>query len=156
MAQIRHIAIASNHPGKTAEFFERAFGFQEIARYGLDPLHPDLAPRPSSVIMTDGHISIAILKVARDQIGVGLDYRGLHHIGLVVDDLDAWTKHLESLGAPNITTLADMPATAHIEIKFRAPDNVVFDLSPLAWPGAAHVDPATTRLPAPRDTSPNH
>jgi hypothetical protein len=66
--------------------------------------------------MTDGHFSIAILKVARDQIGVGLDYRGLHHVGLVVDDLDAWTKHLESLGVPNITTLADMPATVHIEI----------------------------------------
>ena len=41
-----------------------------------------------------------------------------------------------------------MPATAHVEIKFRAPDNVVFDISPLPWPGAAPVDEATTRRPA--------
>jgi len=148
MAQIRHVAIASDHPGKTAEFFKRAFGFREIARHGFDPTNPDLAPRPSSVVMTDGYLSIAILKLAIDQTGVGLDYRGLHHIGLVVDDLNAWTKHLESLGAPNITTLEDMPPTAHLEIKFRAPDNVVFDISPLTWPGAAPVDPATMKQPA--------
>ena len=148
MAQIRHIAIASDHPGKTAEFFKRAFGFQEITRYGFDPSNPDVAPRPSSVVMTDGYLSIAILKLAKDQTGVGLEYCGLHHIGLVVDDLDAWTQHLESLGAPNITTLEDMPPTAHIEIKFRAPDNVVFDISPLTWPGATPVDPATMKQPA--------
>jgi catechol 2,3-dioxygenase-like lactoylglutathione lyase family enzyme len=148
MAQIRHIAIASDHPGKTVEFFKSAFGFQEIARHGFDPSNPDVAPRPSSVVMTDGYLSIAILKLAKDQTGVGLEYCGLHHIGFVVDDLDAWTKHLESLGAPNITTLEDMPPTAHIEIKFRAPDNVVFDISPLTWPGAAPVDPATMKQPA--------
>ena len=72
MAQIRHIAIASDHPGKTAEFFKRAFGFREIARHGFDPSDPDIAPRPSSVVMTDGYLSIAILKLAKDQTGVGL------------------------------------------------------------------------------------
>jgi hypothetical protein len=41
-------AIASNHPGKAAQFFKRAFGFQEIARYDLDPRHPDVAPRQAS------------------------------------------------------------------------------------------------------------
>jgi catechol 2,3-dioxygenase-like lactoylglutathione lyase family enzyme len=148
MAQIRHIAIASDHPGKSAEFFKRAFGFQEIARHGLDPSKPEVAPRPSSVVMTDGYLSIAILKVARDQTGVGLEYCGLHHIGLVVDELDNWTKHLELLGASNITTLEDMPRTAHIEIKFRTPDNVVVDISPSTWLGAAPVDPGTMKQPA--------
>jgi catechol 2,3-dioxygenase-like lactoylglutathione lyase family enzyme len=147
MAQIRHIAIASDHPGRTADFYKKAFGFREVSRHGLDPKNPDVAPRPSGVVLTDGYISIAILKLARDQIGVGLDYQGLHHFGVVVDDLDAWTKHLEALGAPNITTLADMPPTAHTEIKFRGPDNVVFDISPAAWPGAAPVDPATMKQP---------
>ena len=149
MAQIRHIAIASDHPGKTAEFYKKAFGFQEVSRHGFDPGKPDAAPRPCSVVLTDGYISIAILKLAKDQTGVGLDYQGIHHIGLVVDDLDAWTRHIEALGAPNITTLADMPPTAHTEIKFRGPDNVVFDLSPSAWPGAAPVDPETMKQPEP-------
>jgi catechol 2,3-dioxygenase-like lactoylglutathione lyase family enzyme len=147
MAQIRHIAIACEHPGKTADFYKKAFGFREVRRYGLDPANPDVAPRPSGVVLTDGHISIALLRLAQDQIGVGLDYQGLHHIGLVVDDLDGWTEHLEALGAPNITTLADMPPNAHVEIKFRAPDNVVFDISPKPWPGAAAVEPDTTKRP---------
>jgi catechol 2,3-dioxygenase-like lactoylglutathione lyase family enzyme len=150
MAQVRHIAIASDHPGKAADFYKKALGLREIRRFGFDPKDPDpdIAPRPSTVILTDGHISIALLKFGKDQTGVGLDYVGLHHIGFVVDDLDTWTKHLESLGAPNITTLEDLPPTAHTEIKFRAPDNVVFDISPAEWPGAAQVDPATMQQPA--------
>lgn len=148
MAQIRHIAISSENPFKAAEFYKQAFGLREVARHGFNPEKPDEAPRPSTVVLTDGHISLAILKFGKDQIGVGLDYQGLHHIGFVVDDLDKWTPHLEALGAPNITTLADMPKTAHTEIKFRAPDNVVIDLSPAIWPGAAPVDPATTAPPA--------
>lgn len=147
MAQIRHISIASDHPGKTAEFFKKAFGFREVARNGFDLANSDLAPRPSSVILTDGHISIGIIKFAKDQIGVGLDYRGLHHFGLVVDNLAEWTQHLKSLGASNLTTLAELPANAHTEIKFRGPDNVVFDISPSPWPGAAAVDPNTMKQP---------
>ncbi len=147
MAQIRHIAIASDHPGKSADFYKKAFGFREVSRHGFDPAKPDEAPRPCTVVLTDGHISIAFLKLGKDQIGVGLDYTGLHHIGMVVDDLDSWTGHLESLGAPNITTLVDMPKTAHTEIKFRAPDNVVFDISPSPWPGAAPVKPEDMAQP---------
>jgi catechol 2,3-dioxygenase-like lactoylglutathione lyase family enzyme len=150
MAQIRHLAIASDHPGKAADFYKKAFGFKEVRRFGFDPKDPDpeVAPRPSTVILTDGYISIALLKLAIDQTGVGLEYQGLHHFGVVVDDLESWTKHIEALGAPNITTLEQMPPNAHIEIKFRGPDNVVFDLSPKPWPGAAPVDPATTKQPA--------
>ena len=147
MAQIRHIAIASDHPGNAADFFKRAFGFREVSRYGLDPTNPDVAPRPSGVVLTDGFISIGIIKFAKDQIGVGADYVGLHHFGVVVDDLGAWTNHLENLGAPNLTTLEDLPTNAHAEIKFRGPDNVVFDISPSPWPGAAPVAPSSTTLP---------
>ena len=148
MAQIRHIAIQSDNPFKAAEFYKKAFGFREVRRHGFDPKNPDVAPRPSGVVLTDGYISMALIKLVVDQTGVGLDYQGLHHFGVVVDDLDGWTKHLEALGAPNITTLEQMPPNAHIEIKFRAPDNVVFDISPAPWPGAAPVDPATMKQPA--------
>ena len=34
-------------------------------------------------------------------------------------------------------------------IKFRGPDNVVIDISPAPWPGAAPVDPATMKQPEP-------
>lgn len=147
MAQIRHIAISSDNPSKTAAFYVNAFGMREVARFGLPPGIVEEAPRPSTVVLTDGHISLAILKFGKDQTGVGLDYQGLHHIGFVVDDPAAWTPHLEALGAPNITRPEDMPATAHWEIKFRGPDNVVFDISHTEWPGAADVEPATKAIP---------
>ena len=38
MAKIRHIAIATNDPVKTAEFYKNAFEFKEIAR--TDPASP--------------------------------------------------------------------------------------------------------------------
>ena len=147
MAQIRHIAISSDNPSKAAEFYKKALGLTEVARFNLPPGVVEEAPRPSTVILTDGHISIALLKFGKDQTGVGLDYQGLHHIGFVVDDPDAWTPHLEALGAPNITKIEDIPKTAHWEIKFRGPDNVVFDISHLEWPGAAKVEPDVKGIP---------
>src|SRR5262249_54531706 len=65
MAQIRHIAIASDHPFKAAEFYKRAFGFREIARNGFDPGKPDEAPRPCSVLLTDGYLNISLLKLGK-------------------------------------------------------------------------------------------
>ncbi len=147
MAQIRHIAISSDNPSKTADFYMKAFGMTEVARHNLPPGVVEDAPRPSTVVLTDGHISLAILKFGKDQTGVGLEYQGLHHIGFVVDDPAAWTPHLEALGAPNITRPEDMPKTAHWEIKFRGPDNVVFDISHLEWPGASKVEPDTKAQP---------
>ena len=40
MLKIRHIALASDHPGKAAEFYKTAFGFKELRRFGLDPNNP--------------------------------------------------------------------------------------------------------------------
>jgi catechol 2,3-dioxygenase-like lactoylglutathione lyase family enzyme len=149
MPKIRHIAISSDNPSKAAEFYKTALGLTEVARYNLPPGVVEDAPRPSTVVLTDGHISIALLKFGKDQTGVGLEYQGLHHIGFVVDDPATWTSHLEAHGAPNITRPEDMPKTAHWEIKFRGPDNVVFDISHLEWPGAEKVDGQSKKIPVP-------
>lgn len=150
MAKIRHLAIASRHPGKAAEFFKTALGFRELSRFGLDPSRPDEAPRPSGVFLTDGNLNIALLKFSSDQIGRGIDYEGLHHIGVVVDDVDAETARLEALGAPCIAGRDATPPGAHFEIKFRGPDNVVFDITDRPWPGSAVEEgaPAADRKPA--------
>ena len=34
MAKIRHIALATNDPIKTAEFYKQAFDFKEVGRTG--------------------------------------------------------------------------------------------------------------------------
>lgn len=142
MIKIRHIAIASEHPGKAAEFYKAALGWKEVARFGLGPDGEGEAPRASGVTLTDGSINISLIKFGRDQIGKGIDYRGLHHIGVVVGDVDAWTGRLEALGAPCIVGKDEMPANAHFEIKFRGPDDVVFDISDSPWPGSAPLEEA--------------
>ena len=138
MLKIRHIALASDHPGKAAEFYKSAFGFRELRRFGLDPNKPDEAPRPSGVFLTDGTLNIAILKFDNDQLGKGLDFVGIHHFGVVVDDTEAWTRKLEGMGAPCIADA--VPPGAHAELKFRGPDGVVFDITGSAWDGSAPVD----------------
>ncbi len=141
MLKIRHIALASDHPGKAAEFYKSAFGFKEIRRFGLDPNKPDEAPRPSGVFLTDGVLNIAILKFANDQLGKGIDFVGIHHFGVVVDDVEEWTRKLENMGAPCLHEA--MPPGAHAEYKFRGPDGVVFDITKDEWEGSQPVSPRT-------------
>ena len=50
------------------------------------------------VFLSDGTISLAILRFGWDQ-GPGLDFRGIHHFGVLVEDVDASIEKLEKLGA---------------------------------------------------------
>lgn len=137
MLKIRHIALASDHPGKAAEFYKTAFGFRELRRFGLDPNNPDHAPRPSGVFLTDGVLNIAILKFGNDQLGKGIEFTGIHHFGVVVDDVEEWTKKLEAMGASALNEA--MPKNMHAEYKFKGPDGVVFDITKDNWEGSAPV-----------------
>jgi hypothetical protein len=40
------------------------------------------------VFLSDGTLNMAILKFKTDQLGKGLDYRGIHHFGMLVEDVD--------------------------------------------------------------------
>lgn len=152
MSRLRHIAIASRNPGKAAEFYKRAFGWREVGRDGVGP---DAASSPrTAVTLTDGHINISLINFRKDQIDKGADYEGLHHIGVVVDDVDLWTDRLEDLGAPLIVGKDEIPPGAHFEIKFRGPDDVVFDISDRPWPGSAELkDEEVAEARARRETA---
>lgn len=135
MARIRHIAIASNDPAKAAAFYKAAFGLREVRRNGGTGTVSD-KPAPGSAIgLTDGELNLTFIKFALDQTGVGLDYTGIHHFGVQVDDMDKQAVVLEHLGAPCIARRDAIPPGAHMEIKFRGPDDVVFDISDRPWPG---------------------
>ena len=134
MMKIRHIALASDHPGKAADFYKATFGFKELHRFGLDPDKPDEAPRPSGVFLTDGSLNIAILKFADDQLGKGVDYTGMHHFGVVVDNVEEWMAKLEAQGLARVPY--NIPPGTHAEYKYRGPDGVVFDITGHAWEGS--------------------
>src|SRR5665213_986470 len=93
MAKLRHIAIATKDPVKTAEFYKKAFEFREIARTPPDN------PLAHGVFLSDGTINLAILNFHTDQLGKGMDFTGVHHFGVLVEDADEVTAKLEALGA---------------------------------------------------------
>ena len=139
MAKLRHIALATDDPEKTAAFYCTVFDFREVGRVG----HRD---RPDEglawgIYLSDGTVNLAVLKFNNvDQLGKGLDYVGIHHFGVLVDDLAEVREKLDSLGTPCILE-QDPDSTAEFyETKFRGPDGVVFDVSEHAWIGAARVD----------------
>jgi catechol 2,3-dioxygenase-like lactoylglutathione lyase family enzyme len=135
MIRIRHIAIRTPDPEKTAAFYKDVFGLKEVgqARAGC--------------YLSDGHINLAILK-SRDE---GSDesprdaagYAGIHHLGFMVDDVGEICDKLDAAGATPMTSRTDVPHAAgsgprsYYEIKYRGPDNQEFDVTESGWIGTS-------------------
>lgn len=137
MPKIRHIAIATPDPAKTASFYKDVFGLEEVA--------PVESPLADGFYLTDGHINLAILKFkaleAADLGEDGLSFTGIHHFGFEVEDLDAICDKLDRAGADRRTrALAPDEAMAqmghlNVEVKYRGPDSVMVDVSQTGWVG---------------------
>lgn len=138
MAKLRHIAIAAEDPYATAEFYKRAFDFVEVRR-----TESKGEKSTYGVFLSDGTISLAILRFGWDQ-GPGLDFRGIHHFGVLVNDVDAYTEKLEKLGAECFAKRPPDVKTFY-ETKFHGPDRVVFDITDHPWKGAAALDESEAR-----------
>jgi catechol 2,3-dioxygenase-like lactoylglutathione lyase family enzyme len=135
MPKIRHIALATDDPEATAAFYQRMFEFREVGRVGRPDNPKGIA---WGIYLTDGTLNLAVLKFQNiDQIGRGLDYVGIHHFGVLVDDAGEYRTRLEAAGAPCIM---EAPPGAAFETKFRGPDGVVFDVSEHPWVGAEPLD----------------
>jgi catechol 2,3-dioxygenase-like lactoylglutathione lyase family enzyme len=137
MPKIRHLAIASQDPEKTAEFFKQAFEFKEMRK-----IEGALA---TGVFLSDGTLNLAVLKFKSDQIGKGMDYTGLHHFGVLVDDADAFTAKLEAMGADCFLRPPEGVRHGQFEVKFRGPEGIVFDIAEHPWMGSAALDEAEAR-----------
>ena len=131
MARIKHIAIRTPDPEKTAAFYKDVFGLKEVgqARTGF--------------YLSDGYINLAILKSKDEDTGESprdeAAYAGVHHFGFMVDDVDETCRKLEAAGAKPMTNRTDpkhAPATgarSYYEIKFRGPDSQEFDVTESGW-----------------------
>ena len=85
MGKLRHIAIAVPNPDETAKFYENAFGMKRVRE------------SVSSVMLTDGVISLAVLNNATSHEAIG--HSGLHHVGFITDDVGATAAQAEASGA---------------------------------------------------------
>ncbi len=128
MPKLRHIAIAAKDPEAMAEFYKNAFDFKEVGRpsgYLAD-----------GVFLSDGTLNLAILKFKTDQLGKGLDYTGIHHFGVLVEDVEEFSKRLAALGAEYYIDRDHQDANAgYFEKKFYGPERVLFDIAEHPWAG---------------------
>ena len=118
MPKLRHIAVTVADLEESAGFYEKTFGMTRA-------MESDIA-----ILLTDGVVSLAILKFKSDeQAGDerGKDFHGLHHMGFVVEDIEAMQKTIEDNGGCYHMSLPNTPEGAS-EIKFRDPNGVVFDI----------------------------
>ena len=128
MAKLRHIAIAAKDPDAMADFYVKAFDFK-IVRSNDGPL-------AYGHHLSDGTIDLAILRFKTDQIGRGIDYTGLHHFGILVEDVDDAAKVAEALGGRHYMDQADPARTGGFEVKMYGPEGVLFDIAEHGWAGA--------------------
>ena len=134
MARIRHIALTTKDPAKTALFYKEAFGLEEVRR----------SPN-GAVFLTDGHINVAVLNLKDNRsadVGAhGENFKGIHHFGFEVESLDDAVHLLNKAEATQLTGKDHVDATmaagghANFEMKWSGPDGVVIDISHTGWEG---------------------
>ena len=133
MVRIKHIAIRTPDPEKTAAFYKDVFGLKEVgqARAGY--------------YLSDGHINLAILKCRDEGTGESprdaAGYAGIHHLGFMVNDVDEICEKLEAAGATPMTHRTAAPHAgasgpqSYYEIKYRGPDDQEMDVTESGWIG---------------------
>src|SRR5581483_12089347 len=139
MARIKHIALVTDDPVATAEFYKQHFGLTELYRRPSDT-------GEKGVWLRDGYIYFAILKYGTGdapKLGPGQtsDLRGIHHIGFQVDDIEATKRALEAANVQPVPMerserrepTAGGPPSDSVNLKYLGPDAVQFDVRQRGW-----------------------
>jgi glyoxylase I family protein len=137
MAKIKHIALSTQDPDKTARFYIDVFGMKEIAKVD--------SPGASGYYLSDGDLNLAILKFKSDAVaGVerGKNWSGIHHIGFEVESLEDITAKLAAAGSKPRDDVNRALGVGHgprqggnVEVKYTGPDGIMVDVSETGWVG---------------------
>ena len=129
MAKLRHIAITVPDPEKAAQFYMRAFGLQKVGE-------TDWA-NARGVYLSDGTINLALLHYKTEEAAGerGRGFVGVHHIGFLVEDVEASKKAVLAAGAKHWMGEAK-EGGGFYEVKFHDPDGIAFDITANGWTGA--------------------
>lgn len=140
MPKLRHMALHTTDPEKTADFYKRVFDLEEVGRTD--------SPYAVGVYLSDGDINIAVLKFKTDEAadrndGLG-PVLGLHHFGFWVEDAEEIRRRLSEMGATHREHRDQGATTTFFEEKFQGPDGVMIDITENGWKGARSLDAEDT------------
>jgi glyoxylase I family protein len=151
MPKIKHIALSTQDPEKTAKFYVDVFGMKQIGRVD----HPAV----SGFFLTDGDLNVAVLNFKNDAVaGVerGKEFSGIHHIGFQVDSLEEIALRLAAAGSSRRDDVnealgvgqgeprhanRDAKRRGNVEVKYSGPDGVMLDVSETGWVGSSGFRP---------------
>ncbi|HWP57506.1 MAG TPA: VOC family protein [Candidatus Acidoferrales bacterium] len=122
MAKIKHVAIRTADPERTAAFYKEAFDLKQV---GLGQ---------NGIYLSDGHINLAILKSQGGRLGVD-------HLGFQVDEVEKVVLKVKELGGKKMTDHVAVTPTdpsspqSYYEVNCLGPDDQVIDISSAGWVG---------------------
>jgi methylmalonyl-CoA/ethylmalonyl-CoA epimerase len=129
-AKLRHIAITTPDPWKTAEFYMNAFGMKKVGETD--------STLAIGVYLSDGVINMALLKYKTDEaagLDRGKDFHGLHHLGFWVDEIHGAGAQVKDAGGTYFMGEVGDGNTFY-EVKYKDVDGVIFDITANGWGGA--------------------
>ncbi len=118
--RIVHVSLRVRDLEASTRFYREVFGFRVVG----DATSKDHVSRH----LTDDRVDMALMEYGGDRDRA--DYPlpgavpGLHHFGVAVDDLEAWTRRVREAGGQVLTPPGEVP------VKFRDPDGTICELVP--------------------------
>jgi catechol 2,3-dioxygenase-like lactoylglutathione lyase family enzyme len=132
MPKLRHLALYTADPEKTAAFYKDAFDMKEVGRTD--------SPFAEGIYLSDGTVNVAVLCYRSKELAAklgGSSELGVSHFGFWVEDMETARKRLEDLGAQHVESRDPNSApTGFFEDKWKGPDGTVFDITDHGWVGA--------------------
>jgi len=118
--RIVHVSLRVRDLEASTRFYRQVFGFRHLG----DSQSKDHVSRH----LTDGVIDLALIEYPEDR-GRGDcptpgAAPGIHHFGVAVADLEAWTRRVREAGGQFLTPPGEIP------VKFRDPDGAICELVP--------------------------
>ena len=110
MAKLRHITLSVDDMEKTASFYEQAFEMKRVRQSGV------------AIMMSDGVVSLAIIDANRNANSGAR--KGLHHMGFLVDDIDAAAAKVEQSVGVYAGQIKNIGAGPRTERKYTDPAGV--------------------------------
>jgi catechol 2,3-dioxygenase-like lactoylglutathione lyase family enzyme len=131
-AKLRHVAVSTEDPVKTAAWYQEIFGLLQV---GQSP--------SGGIYLSDGDINFAVLRIPSKDDPTRIE-RGVSHFGFVVEDPPAAARQLAAMGVPR---LPDVPLNnQYFEAKYLGPDDVTVDIGEHGWVGARGLEAASEGL----------
>ena len=116
IAKLRHIAMVVDEMEKTATFYEQSFGMKRVRQ------------TPTAIGLSDGVVSLVIIHPSNVNMQ-GDTRRGLHHVGFLIDDMEAVAATVEANGAVYSGEILGAGRGPMTERKYRDPNGHMFDIT---------------------------